>query len=104
METNEIIMLIIGIIGLIVTFFTWITGKKNAIKEEIYAESNTIKIYNFNVEILLIFYIFILIMMLLIGFISGFFIPTIVGGIIALIPLLLFIFAQKSKPKTKVKK
>ena len=78
MEPQSIFLLIIGIIGFIITIYTWFTGEKKGEKQVEFIEEK-IKIFNFKIEILTLIYLFIIITLIFIGIISKFYFPTIIN-------------------------
>jgi len=95
---NIFLFLPLGITGIIVTLFLYFTGKKETVMkdEDLTTEYKTILKIRINVYVLMYFFVWITIVV--IGLLSDFFIPTLIGGIIAAIPfILMMLLTQKNK-------
>ena len=103
MEQQSILLLAIGIVGFFLTIIIWITGKKDNAKKEDMSKDKTIKIFNFNIDRLILIYFFIVVTLIFIGLVSNFYIPTIIGAVFAVIPIILFFITGRIKEKSKVK-
>jgi hypothetical protein len=99
------IPLFFGIVcaGIILTILIWYTGKKD--KKEPYhgIDPGDFKIITFSFSIIIILYIVRVLLMLFTGVISQIYEMTIIGGLFAAIPLLLFgIMSFRKRHRTKV--
>ncbi len=88
--------------GFIITMILYFTGKKDTPIEEENLQEDYKRIGNFSINSLFIFYLAAWVVLVVIGVLSDFLIPTIVNGFIALIPLLLLILTRRRKQKTQV--
>jgi hypothetical protein len=88
----EIILFImmIGITSLILTLFFCLTGKKIDSSSKVEEPIFEIKIFNFQLKLVPFIYLAIIIIMFVIGIFSDFLINSIIGFIIALIPLIIY--------------
>ena len=86
----------LGISGIAITLYLYYTGKKeeNDVKEELDADYIVLSKLKLNVYVLI--YLFIFVMMLIIGALSDFIFPVIIGGAMALIPIILMIPVKNS--------
>lgn len=93
------IFLILGVCGALLTIILCITGKKESNKD---SESTpaVITVFGFTISVLIFIYIFRLIMISLAGILSEYYVPTIVGGVCGLIPLLFIVFVLFKKNKS----
>lgn len=94
----EIILFIlaIGFASLILTLFFCLTGKKIDTSNKIEQHIFEIKIFNFHLKLVPFIYLAIIIIMFVIGIFSDFLVNSIIGFIIALIPLIIYwIFDHK---------
>ena len=95
---NIYLFLPIGILGISITLYLYYTGKKEDIKLKDDLKDNYLVFSKFNINIYVLIYLFILTMMIIIGLLSNLIIPIIIGGFIALIPIVAF-FLTKIKTK-----
>lgn len=102
MENIPIHLFIVGIAALIITIILCITGKKNKVKEKIETDIDYIIIFKISISIVTIIYLIRLIMMFSTGMISNFYIPAIIGGIIALFPIIVLALIRYTTDKFKV--
>lgn len=91
---NIMFFLPLGIIGIASTVVLYFTGKRDEKNREFNEISYTIKLFNKKINYFLLVYSFIFFMMLLIGFLSEFYIATIVGTCIALIPIVIILLFE----------
>ena len=96
---NIFLFLPVGIAGIIVTIYLYYTGKKDGkiIKDNLEADYITFLKYKINIFVLV--YLFIFTIMIVIGILSSFYIPIIVGAIFALIPVILIAGFKNNKEK-----
>lgn len=99
---NIIIFLVLGSLGIGTTIYLYFTGKKTGNEEKDNIETDYIKISNFSLNIFVLVYLFIFIMMILIGIFSDFIIPTIISAVLAIIPIILLLFIKIISNKIKV--
>jgi hypothetical protein len=101
---NIFLFLPVGILGIVITVILIFRSKKENIPEfdDLTADYKTIGKYSVNLYTLV--YLFIWISIIIIGLFSNsnFIIPTITGGIIAAIPLILLILIQRKNKNSKV--
>ncbi len=100
---NIFLFLPIGLVGIVSTLVLMLISKKENIPRSETMESNYITIYHVRFNIYFLVYLFIWIIILLIGLFSNFIIPTIIGGIIAIIPFILFIIIEYKTKNVKVR-
>jgi len=109
METNVVtfilenifIFLPLWIIALVITLVLLFTGKKQSLpvhemKINEYLTFSTVKINQYHLVYLIIWTI-----MIIIGFASQIYLSTFIGGIIALIPILLILYLEKTRMQPK---
>jgi hypothetical protein len=99
---NIFLFLPVGISGILITVILVFMSKKENIPESEDLISDYKTIFKFNVNIYTLVYFVIWIMVIIIGLLSNFIIPTIIGGIIAAIPLLLLMLIQYKSKNLKV--
>jgi len=99
---NIFLFLPLAITGIIITLILFFTGKKENISppEELTSDNKTL--FNIRINVYVLVYLFIWIMMIIIGVLSHFLIPTLVGGTIAVIPLIALILIEYTSKKSKV--
>jgi amino acid transporter len=88
----EIILFImmIGFASLILTLFFCLTGKKIDTSNKIEQHLFEVKFFNFQIKLVPLIYLAIILIMFVIGIFSDFLINSIIGFIIALIPLIIY--------------
>jgi len=86
---NIFLFLPIGIIGIVVTLYLYMTGKKIETEDKVEVDSNDLKVLKITVNAYVLIYIFIFMMLIIIGLLSNFITPVIIGGALALIPIVL---------------
>ncbi len=97
------ILLLLGSAGIIVTIILCITGKRKKTEEKLHSDFEYINIFVISVSIISLIYLFRLTMMFFTGVMSGFYILAIVGGIIALLPLVVIgLLRYKTANRAKV--
>jgi len=99
---NIFLFLPLVITGIIITILLCIISKKETSPEDEALASDYITIFSQPINIYLIIYFFIWITIFLIGLFSEFFIPTLINGAIAAIPLCLLLFINYKKRMKKV--
>jgi len=99
---NIFLFLPLVLIGIGITIYLYFTGKNDNGKKEYVVGNDKIKIGKYNINAYILIYLFLVFMMILIGFLSDdFIIPTIVCTVIASIPIIMMIL-QKYILKKKV--
>jgi len=99
---NILLFLPLGITGIVVTIILFFMSKQENIPETEDLNSDFKTIFNFRLNIYVLVYLFIWIMIIIIGLSSNFIIPTIIGGIIAAIPLILMMLIELLTKNSKV--
>ena len=99
---NIPLFLAIGVAGLIITIIIYITGKNKKLETEIESDFGYINLLKISVSILFLVYLFRLIMMFLTGLLSGLYISVVIGGIFAIIPLILIALIRIKSARLKV--
>lgn len=94
---NIFLFLPVGITGIIATIALFYMGRNDSHYQKQELEKSIIKIYHKKVDFFLIIYTFIVIMMSIIGIMSEFLFATLIGGTIALIPILITILLEHRK-------
>ena len=92
----------IGLAGVIITIIIYVTGKNKKFEAQPESDFGYINLLKISVSIILLVYLFRLAMVFLTGLISGLYIPVIIGGIFALIPLILIILTKIKSAKSRV--
>lgn len=100
---NIFLFLPLGLLGIISTIVLIFTAKKEEKTESEDLEADFKTIFNIRFNIYFLVYLFIWILIVIIGLLSNFIIPTIIGGVIATIPLLLLTFIDYHTKKSKVR-
>ncbi|PNX53196.1 MAG: hypothetical protein BV458_05665 [Thermoplasmata archaeon M9B2D] len=100
---NIFLFLPIVTLGIVSTVVLMFISKKDNRAETENLESDFTTIFRIRLNIYFLVYLFIWIMILTIGLFSDFIIPTITGGIIATIPLVLLILVDYKTKKLKVR-
>jgi len=88
-----------GILATVVLFFLPRHAASSKYKE---VQPDYITIFNRRMNAYVVVYLIIWIMIILIGLLSDFLIPTIIGGIIAAVPLIILILLEYKTNKSKV--
>ena len=98
---NIIIFVPLGAVGILATIILFFLPKKetSTYEDEL---SNMISIFKFRLNIYMIVYLFVWLMMVIIGVLSTFYIPTLIGGIIAAVPLVVLMILEFKTKKSKV--
>lgn len=99
---NLPILILLGGLGIIITIYLWITGKKTHKEEQIDNDFDYITIFKISFTVISLIYLFRLVMMFFTGVLSGFYLLSIVGAIIAFLPLIAMSFVRYNK-KIKLK-
>ena len=99
---NIFFFLPLGVIGIVATLYLYFTAKKDGseIKDDLEADYIVVSKYSLNVYVLI--YLFIFVMMMIMGLLSyESKIPVIVGGILALIPIIAFYLVKIINTRSK---
>jgi hypothetical protein len=99
---NIFLFLPLGITGIIITLILYLTGKKEEKPQSDDVTFDDISFGKLKVNVFLSIYLFIWITLFIIGLLSDFITPTIIGGTIAVIPLITMICAKKINKDRKV--
>jgi hypothetical protein len=99
---NIFLFLPLGITGIVVTIILFFLPKQEAAPKYEDVKTDFITIFKFRLNIYVLVYLFIWIMMVIIGVLSNFFIPTLIGGIIATVPLVLLVILEHRTNNSKV--
>ena len=86
---NIFLFLPLGIIGIVATIYLYVTGARDGTEEKEDLDVDYIVLSKFNVNVYVLIYLFIFVMMIVIGLLSNFIIPVIIGGIFASIPIVI---------------
>lgn len=99
---NIFLFLPLGISGMIITILLYVTGKKENIPEPQDVTSDDITKFNITINVYVVLYIVLWATIFIIGLLSDFLIPTIIGGILALIPFMLMMGIKQKTKNPKV--
>lgn len=99
---NIFLFLPVGLTGIIVTLFLYFTGKKENIEQNEDVVFDEWFLPKIRVNVLVLVYLFIWIVLIMIGVFSDFVIPTVIGGTIAVIPLIATMLVRCRIKKSKV--
>ena len=91
---NILLFLPLGIIGIVVTIYLYMTGEKVEIEDKEDVNSYYLQISKMKVNVYMLIYMFIFMMLIIIGLFSNFIIPVIVGAALAFIPIVLMSIAR----------
>jgi len=99
---NILLFLPLGATGIIITIILFFLPKQENIHKYKNVKSDFKTIFKIRFNVYVLVYLFIWIMMIIIGVLSNFFVPTLIGGIIAAVPLVLLIFLEHRTNNSKV--
>ena len=99
---NIFLFLPIGLLGLITTLLILFFSKKETLVKTEDVSPDHVTVFQRKVNIYFLVYFFIWIVIIIIGLASQYILPTIVGGIIAAVPLILQILIEYKTKKSKV--
>jgi hypothetical protein len=99
---NIFLFLPLGATGIIVTIVLFFLPKKETSPKYEDVKSDLITILKIRLNFYMVVYLFVWIMIIIIGVLSDFLIPTLIGGIIAAIPLIVMILLENKANKSKV--
>ena len=86
---NIFLFLPLGIIGIVVTLYLYMTGEKVETEDKEDVDSNNLKLSKMTVNVYVLIYMFIFMMLIITGLLSNFIIPIMIGGALAFIPIIL---------------
>lgn len=86
---NLEIIIPIGLVMIVLTFYIILTGDRNQTEKKLSFFGKKIHIHSYSLDVVISSYLFLVLMMVIIGFLSNFIFPTIVGTIFATVPVLL---------------
>jgi hypothetical protein len=99
---NIFIFLPIGAAGIIATIVLFFLPEKETSEPYEDVKSDLLSFFKIRLNFYVGVYFFVWIMMVIIGALSDFLVPTLIGGIIAAVPLLLLMFFEYNSKKVKV--
>ena len=99
---NVPIMLLVGSAGIIITIILCITGVRKKTKDDFDSSLDYITIFKIGISVFSLIYLFRLIMMFFTGMISNFTIPSVIGGLLGLLPILVITFVNYRGNRLKV--
>ncbi|MBN1861138.1 MAG: hypothetical protein JW840_06730 [Candidatus Thermoplasmatota archaeon] len=99
---NIFLFLPIGLLGLITTLLILFFSKKETTVKTEDVTSDYVTVFRRKVNIYFFVYFFIWIGIILIGLASQYILPTVVGGIIAAVPLILQVLIEYKTKKSRV--
>ncbi len=99
---NIFLFLPLGATGIIATIVLFFLPKKEASPKYEDVKSDRITILKIRLNFYMAVYLFVWIMIIIIGVLSDFLIPTLIGGIIAAIPPIVMIPLENKANKSKV--
>ncbi len=91
---NLMLFLPLGIAGIVATLLFFFTGKKETPILEEHLTADYITIRHLTINIYAALYLMIWLVLIAIGILSDFLIPTLISGIIALIPLIILLLIK----------
>ncbi len=94
---NIFLFLPIGAAGVVVTAILIFLPKKDTIPQQEESASDIITLFSIRFDLYFVIYLFIWISIIIIGLFSNYILPTLIGGVIAALPLILL---QVQKYKT----
>jgi len=86
---NIFLFLPLFLVGIVVTLYLYITGKKDHFTEKKDADTDYIKLAKYKINVYVLIYLFLCITLIVLGILSNFILPTFIGGLIALIPIIM---------------
>ena len=98
---NIFLFLPLGITGIIITILLYVTAKKENKPEPEDVTSDDITKFHITINVYVVIYLVLWATIFILGILSDFLIPTIIGGMLAFIP---FVLMMSIKQKTKIPK
>jgi hypothetical protein len=86
---NIFLFLPLVTIGIVTTLYLYITGTRDGTEKKDDLDADSIVLAKVNVNVYVLIYLFIFVMMIIIGLLSNFVIPVLIGGIFASIPIIM---------------
>lgn len=99
MIENIFLFLPIGIAGIVATAVLIFLPKKDTIPQQEVSTSDVITLFRFRFDLYFGVYLFIWISMIIIGLLSDYILPTLIGSVIAALPLILLQLLKLKKTK-----
>ena len=100
---NMMFFLPLGIIGIVSTFILYFTSERDEKNRHLKDVDLNVNLFNRKINCFLLIYIFVFIMMILIGFFSEFYVATTIGGCIAFVPIIILLLSEYTKLFTRGK-
>ena len=94
---NIFLFLPLVTIGIVTTLYLYITGTRDGTEEKDDLDADYIVLAKLNVNIYVLIYLYIFSMMIIIGLLSNFVIPVLIGGILASIPMIMIQISRLKK-------
>jgi hypothetical protein len=98
---NIFLFLPIGLTGVVATIILLLLPKQQVTQKFKDVEPGYVTVFKLRCNIYALVYVFIWISIIIIGLASSFFISTLVGAVIAAIPLVVFILLEQKTSKSK---
>jgi len=98
---NLWLFLPLGLGGIAVTLILFFTGARESPVEEDDLGFDNKTFFGFRMNVFAVLYFLIWIVLMFIGVFSSFIVPTVISGIIALLPLLFIIYVNRTSRKTR---
>jgi uncharacterized membrane protein len=99
---NIFLFLPLGATGIIATIVLLLLPKKDTSQKFEDVKTDFITFFKFRLNIYVVVYLFVWIMIIIIGVLSDFLVPTLIGGVIAAIPLIVLMLLEYKTNKSKV--
>ena len=97
-----LIFLLPGSAGVITTIILCLTGERTKTEINFTKNLDYIKLFKISISIVTLVYLFRVIMIVFVGIVSEFYIQTLIGGILALVPIIVLVVASYKRDKSKV--
>ena len=94
---NIFLFLPLVTIGIVTTLYLYITGTRDGTEEKDDLDADYIVLAKLNVNIYVLIYLYIFSIMIIIGLLSTFVIPVLIGGILASIPMIMIQISRLKK-------
>lgn len=98
---NIFLFLPVGATGVVATIILFFLPKQQTTQQFKDMGPDYVTVLKIRCNIYVLVYLFVWIMMFVIGLLSSFFIPTLVGGVIAAIPFIVLILLEQRTSKSK---
>jgi hypothetical protein len=99
---NVFLFLPLGATGIIATIVLLLFPKQATSQKFEEVKTDFITFFKFRLNIYVVVYLFVWIMIIIIGVLSDFLVPTFIGGVIAAIPLIVLLLLEYKTNKSKV--